>query len=170
MKQVILALVLAAAASGQSIIIDRDARHAPSDSRQALDAKLVGKCAVSLLPVGGMPRGLEGSDRMVSQGAVVIGGDPMTTGTGEVLFFPGDPPEINTTWNRQVRGNHYRPLRYAMEAITPSKRVVVKVPFLKGALKKYERESELSALYMSGTDYADFVESNPKIARSCGIK
>jgi len=159
--------VAASSASGQSILIDRNARSDSNETRGAMPALLIGSCAVSTFPVGTINRGLGGSDRMTNRGGASTSADPMTTGGGEVLFYPGDHPEINSIWSRVVRGNHHRPIPYTREIVTKDRYLVVRVPFLKSALKRIE---DPTGLYATAETVRRFSAAYPKLRKTCKVQ
>ena len=163
----LLAALCAAASSanGQSILIDRDARIDPHESRGVVPALLIGSCAVSTFPVGTTNPVPGGSGLTTSAGKAMR--DPTITGSGKVLFYPGDHPEINSIWSRDVRGDHHRPVPYSGEIVTKDRYLVIRVPFLKSALKRIE---DPTGLYATSETVQRFSAAYPKLRKTCKLQ
>ena len=159
-------LALPATTLAQAIHIDRNNRNFTTESRGYVVAHLMGRCAVSKLPFGARVKGLAGSDFV---GGLGLADDTEMTGGGKIQFYADDQPWID---HRVIQRTNLRPqksLPYSREVVTANKFLVVKVPFLKSAMKLYTDE-EWTGLQAPANELARFVRENPKSAKGCGLR
>ena len=159
-------LALPATTLAQAIHIDRNNRNFTTESRGYVVAHLMGRCAVSKLPFGARVKGLAGSDFV---GGLGLADDTEMTGGGKIQFYADNQPWID---HRVIQRTNLRPLKslpYSREVVTADKFLVVKVPFLKSAMKLYTDE-EWTGLHAPANEIAGFAKKHPKSAKSCGLR
>ena len=159
-------LALPATTLAQAVHIDRDNRNFTTESRGYVVAHLMGRCAVSKLPFGARVKGLAGSDFV---GGLGLADDTQMTASGKIHFYADEQPWID---HRVIQRSNLRPLKslpYSREVVTPDKFLVVKVPFLKSAMKEYTDEA-WTGLHAPAGEIARFVKENPKAAKGCGLR
>lgn len=161
-----IVLALPATTLAQAVHIDRDNRNFTTESRGYVVAHLMGRCAVSKLPFGARVKGLAGSDFV---GGLGLADDTQMTAGGKIQFYADEQPWID---HRVIQRSNLRPLKslpYSREVVTADKFLVVKVPFLKSAMKEYTDEA-WKGLQAPASDIARFVKQNPKAAKGCGLR